>query len=205
MFVSPITWVRRGAVGAALVALLAPVFLATPSVAGSAVAKPPPTHAVRAWNLHAVNALVNGPTAPVPGAGQTPPVSEIHLAIVHTAIFDAVNSIAGGYEPYLTGLPAIRRQRRRTPRSPPPRVACSSGSAAGVPPLPQVVQDRLNALYMDALAGIPEGPAKTDGIAAGAAAATRMLEVRDPTVDMCRSRSSSATTPASGAQPRRPS
>ena len=49
---------------------------------------------------------------------------------------------------------------------------------APVPPLPQVVRDRLDGLYVDALAGIPDGAAKTDGIAAGAAAAAAMLAAR---------------------------
>ena len=47
-----------------------------------------------------------------------------------------------------------------------------------MPALPQVVRDRLDALYADELAGIPDGAAKTDGIAAGAAAAAAMLAAR---------------------------
>ncbi|HEX2405371.1 MAG TPA: hypothetical protein VHM29_11775, partial [Acidimicrobiia bacterium] len=53
------------------------------------------------WNRHAVEALINMPTAPVPGAGQTPPVSLLHLAMVQGAVYDAVNMIHRGYEPYL--------------------------------------------------------------------------------------------------------
>ena len=41
---------------------------------------------VRDWNLHAVNALINAPNAPIPGAGQPPPVSELHLAMVQGAV-----------------------------------------------------------------------------------------------------------------------
>ena len=44
------------------------------------------------------------PTAPVPGAGQTP-VSQLHLAMVQGAVYDAVNAIAGGRQPYLPELP----------------------------------------------------------------------------------------------------
>ena len=56
---------------------------------------------------------------------------------------------------------------------------CSSASASlPVPALPQVVRDRLDGLYAGALAGIPDGAAKTDGIAAGAAAAAAMLSAR---------------------------
>jgi hypothetical protein len=46
------------------------------------------------------------------------------------------------------------------------------------PALPQVVVDRVNLAYTDSLAGIPDSQAKTDGIAAGAAAATAMFTNR---------------------------
>ena len=36
-----------------------------------------------------------------PGAGQPPTVGVIHMAMVQGAVYDAVNSIVGGYEPYL--------------------------------------------------------------------------------------------------------
>ena len=134
---------------------------------------------MREWNLHAANALINAPTAPIPGAGQTPPVSELHLAMVQGAVYDAVNAIDGGHQPYLAGLP---------PASPSASQEAAVATAAHdvlvglgiglVPPLPQVVRDRLDALYADALADIPDGAAKTGGIAAGAAAAAAMLEAR---------------------------
>ena len=48
-----------------------------------------------------------------------------------------------------------------------------------VPALPQVVRDRLDALYAETLADIPNnGTSKEDGIAAGAAAAAAMLAAR---------------------------
>ena len=49
---------------------------------------------------------------------------------------------------------------------------------APVPALPQVVRDRLDSLYADSLAAIPDGAAKNGGIAAGAAAAAAMLAER---------------------------
>lgn len=45
----------------------------------------PPDAAVLDWNLHAVDALV---TASTPGAGQAPPVSVIHLAMVQGTVYD---------------------------------------------------------------------------------------------------------------------
>jgi hypothetical protein len=131
------------------------------------------------WNRHAVEALINMPTAAVPGAGQSPPVSLLHLAMVQGAVFDAVNMIHRGYESYLDDLP-------RAPRwaSKPAAVATAAHHVlvglgiAPVPPLAPAVITRLDGLYAAALAGIPNGAAKTAGIAAGVAAANEMLDER---------------------------
>ena len=57
---------------------------------------------VRNWNLYATNALGNPPTAPVmPGIGQPPQVSVLHVGMVQGAVYDAVNAIDGGHKPYL--------------------------------------------------------------------------------------------------------
>ena len=76
---------RARAIGvvSAAAALLA---LATPARARA--------DAVTEWNLNATNALIVT-------AGQAPPVSVLHLAMVHGAVYDAVNAIDGGYQPYL--------------------------------------------------------------------------------------------------------
>src|SRR5215208_4053314 len=62
--------------------------------------------AVQVWNQRAITTLVNGPTAGTPGVQFTPPVTFIHLAIVQGAVYDAVNAIKGGHDPYLGGLKA---------------------------------------------------------------------------------------------------
>ena len=159
---------------AAIVALVATALGAAP-----AAAQPEHSDAVRVWNLHASDALINATTAGTPGAGQAPPVSQLHLAMVQGAVYDAVNAIVGGYQPYLPDLP---------PASPSASQEAAVATAAHhvlvglgiapVPPLPQVVRDRLDALYAAALAGIPDGDAKTEGVAAGAAAAAAMLAAR---------------------------
>ena len=72
---SPGNWARRGALGAfaALVALVALVA----SLGGARAAEASQgADTVRAWNLHASNALINAPTAPIPGAGQPPQVTQ---------------------------------------------------------------------------------------------------------------------------------
>jgi hypothetical protein len=65
--------------------------------------------AVTEWNGHANAAIFStGPTAHA---------AALSTAMVHGAVYDAVNAIAGGYEPY---LPNWRSFRPATPtRSPP--------------------------------------------------------------------------------------
>jgi hypothetical protein len=50
--------------------------------------------AVTDWNVIASNAIVVT-------AGQPPPVSVLHFAMVHGAAYDAVNAIDRGHRPYL--------------------------------------------------------------------------------------------------------
>jgi len=57
---------------------------------------------VLAWNQYAYNELIVLTPPPL----NAPPVAVQHLAMVHGAIYDAVNAIDGGYEPYL-GAPAV--------------------------------------------------------------------------------------------------
>ena len=87
---------RRTFVLTAVVALVATLLGAAP-----AAAQPDHSDAVRVWNHYASDALINATTAPTPGAGQPPPVSQLHLAMVQGAVYDAVNAIVGGYQPYL--------------------------------------------------------------------------------------------------------
>lgn len=149
--------------------------LATGVIPAASAGAAEPTTAVLDWNAHAVAALTNPGTATPPGAGQSPTVSAVHLAMVQIAVYDALNAIAGGYQPYLDGLPSAAR-------------SASQGAAAAtaahhvlvgiVPALPQAVRDSLDASYAASLAGIPGSQAKTDGIAIGAAAAAAMLADR---------------------------
>jgi hypothetical protein len=158
---------KRGILpAAALVVSLLPV-------AGANAAAP---NAVLQWNGYAIDALVNAPTAPVPGAGLAANVAIYDLAIVEGAVYDAVNSIDGGHEALIDAV------------GPAPASASQDAAAATashhvlmglVPGLPQNVKDRLDTLYAGSLAAIPDGQAKADGIAAGAAAASAMLTDRE--------------------------
>ena len=166
--------IRWAAPVAACVVTLAAVLVggaAAPAQAG------PPEDAVLDWNQYAVEALVNVPNGPVPNAGQAPTVAMLHLAMVQGAVYDAVNMIDGGHEAYLDDLPSAPASA-----SMPAAVATAAHHVlvgmVVVPPLAAGIIDRLNTLYADSLAAIPNGAAKTAGIAAGEAAAAAMLAER---------------------------
>ena len=157
-----------GVVALALVAAATVIPLA--SVAGAEA-----SNMVLDWNLNAVNALSNPPTATPPGAGQTPPVASIHLAMVQGAVYDAVNAIDRHHAPYLHGLPSAPRSASK------PAAAATAAHHVLVgltPALAQNVRDSLDVLYAASLAAITDNGARTAGIAIGGAAAAAMLANR---------------------------
>ena len=137
----------------------------------------PADDAVLDWNLHASDALINAPGAATPGMGQGPTVAILHLAMVQGAVYDAVNMIDGGHAPYLDHLPAAPASASK-----PAAVATAAHhvllGTVMVPPLSAGIVTRLDGLYASSLAAIADGPAKTAGIAAGEAAAAKMLADR---------------------------
>ena len=170
---------RRGMQIVVLVALMAVAPAPWATVPQSAQAGPPDS-AVLDWNLHAMDALVNAPTASPPGVGQPPPVSVQHLAMVQGAVYDAVNLIDGGHQPYLNGL---------SPVSPSASKAAAVATAAHdvlagvrmIPALSPEILDRLHRLWDESIlaARAQDGDtAVNDGIAAGRAAAAAMLDAR---------------------------
>lgn len=160
------------------ISLILLVAAAVPGGARSGSKEEPDT-TVLDWNRHAAEALINASSAATPGAGQPPPVSVLHMAMVQGAVFDAVNMIDRGYEPYLDDLPRASKSASK------PAAAATAAhhvlvglGIAPVPALPAAVIARLDSLYAETLALIPDGKAKTNGIAAGAAAAAAMLANR---------------------------
>jgi hypothetical protein len=116
------------------------------------------------WNAHAVNALVVTAKKPVPQA-------LVRFAMVHAAIYDAVNAIEGyPFEPY-AGTPSVV-----SPSSPEAAAAAAAHDVL-VALLPDQHAD-LDTKYAASLAAIPDGPAKTNGISVGQQAATGILSFR---------------------------
>jgi hypothetical protein len=148
--------------------------LAASTLAGP-VAADPGESTVTEWNRHAATALMNPAAATPPGAGYGPTVAVLHMAMVHGAVYDAVNSIVGGYEPYLSGI-------RPAPASASQTAAVATAAhhvlVGFEPSLTPAVEDWLNREYRESLAAIPNGRSKGAGIAAGARAAEAMLAAR---------------------------
>ena len=120
--------------------------------------------AVTEWNLNAANAIFAV-------AGQPPQLSVPHLAMVHGAVYDAVNAIDGSYEGYLL------TSRLAGPFDSKEAAAATAAHRVLLHlfPAQQVV---LDAQYAASLAAVPDGMPKTRGIAVGEAAAAAMTAAR---------------------------
>ena len=91
-------------------------------------------------------------------------------AIVQLAVFEAVNSIVGDYQPYLGTIAA--------PEGASPNAAAAAAAHAVLVALHPASNATLTAKLMVSLADIPDGPAKDAGIAVGQEAASAMLLLR---------------------------
>ncbi len=138
---------------------------------------------MRVWNERAIVALVNGNAASTPGVMFPPPVAFIHLGIVQGAVYDAVNAIKGGHDPYLKGLKAATSASKGAAAATAAHhvliglvdQAPATGSDREVK---TAIKARLDDEYDSSLAEIPGGQAKAKGIGVGAAAAAAMLANR---------------------------
>ena len=113
------------------------------------------------WNQKAV-ALVQ-PRMP-------PPQGHRATAMIHLAMFDAVNSIERRYRPYLVQVTAAPTTSKEA-------AAAAAATAVLTGLLPQV-RDEVRAVLATYLDAIPDGKAKTDGIELGEAVAAKILEAR---------------------------
>lgn len=167
---------RRGA-GLISTGLLAAALLASPAYADE-------NDAVTVWNERATATIANGTAAATPGVQFPPPAAFIHLAIVQGAVYDAVNAIKGGHDPYLKGLKAATSASKGAAASTAAhRVLIGLVNQAPVTAtltvgVKSAIKARLDTEYAKSLAEIPNGEAKNKGIEVGAAAAAAMLANR---------------------------
>jgi PAP2 superfamily len=131
----------------------------------AALAAPSVAHgdAVIDWSQHAQTAILStGPTAHH---------STLSFAMVHGAVYDAVNSIDGRYQRYLH-VPWERRAASKD-------AAAATAAFRVLVDLFPAQAPTLQGHYDASLAAIPAGKAKTRGIAAGERAAATMLDERE--------------------------
>jgi hypothetical protein len=122
--------------------------------------------AVTQWNANANAAIL--------AANPTAHSSVLSSAMVQGAVYDAVNGIVGGYEPYLV-KPAVNPWDSTDAAV---ATAAYRVLLAVVPATQTAALATLAAQYTAALAAVPAGAAKVGGIAAGEAAAAAMLAAR---------------------------
>jgi hypothetical protein len=92
------------------------------------------------------------------------------MGMVHVAMFDATNSIARRYRPYLVQLPAAPTTSKEA--------AAAAAAAAILATIDPKTAGEMKAAIATYLASIPDGEAKSDGIKLGEAVAARVLEAR---------------------------
>jgi hypothetical protein len=147
---------RSGSIAVAAAALAG---LGSPAVARA--------DAVTDWNANAAAAIA--PTA------ATSHVSTLSFAMVHGAIYDAVNAIDGSRRPYLVKPAASSGDSKEAAAATAAfRVLAAIFTATAFP----TQHAALVSQYATSLAGVPDGTAKTGGIAVGEAAAAAMLAAR---------------------------
>jgi PAP2 superfamily len=137
-------------------------------------------NAVTDWNLIAVNTLVVFPGP----AGGAPPALQVNLAMVQGAVYDAVNATElRPRRPYLLEgrfAPTASKEAAAATAAYSVLTSIVSSVPASIPfPNRADLVLALDREYETSLAAIPEGPSKTEGIAAGDAAADAMMAARE--------------------------
>jgi hypothetical protein len=93
-----------------------------------------------------------------------------NFAIVHAAIYDAVNTIDRTHEPYLVAT--------RGPRDASEPAAADAAARTALVGLYPSQQATIDATYTTELANVPDGPAKDQGISLGKEVANDLLMIR---------------------------
>jgi hypothetical protein len=159
---------------AVFAALVAPAVSAAPP----ARAAPGAANEVINWNRIAADTLVAFP----PAAGGAPPALQINMGMTQGAVYDAVNAIEPRHQPYLLDA----RFDPRASQEAAVATAASRVLANIVSTVPATIpfSNRASLLetlvteYDAALAAIPDSASKAAGIAAGNAAADKMIAAR---------------------------
>lgn len=105
------------------------------------------------------------------GGGNVPPTDISRQgAIIHASIFDSINSIKMQFQPYKVSIDV--------PRDTSPQAAVASAGYKALSFLYPQFQNRFDLAWAESLAAIPNGAAKTQGIALGSAVADAIIASR---------------------------
>jgi hypothetical protein len=131
---------------------------------GCPLVNPSLTHAdvVLDWNIVTMRTAAAAPF--------NPPLESRNAAIVHAAMFDAVNSIGREFHHYAVRL--------RAPAGASPEAAAVAAAHFALVELYPDQREALDAAYADSLVLIPGGSGKANGITLGEAVAARILNIR---------------------------
>ncbi len=128
--------------------------------------------AVLRWNEVAL--------AAVKSARTPPPIAARNLAIVHLAVYDAVNAVDRTHRPYLDALTA--------PAGTDPTAAAAAAAHRTLVALYPDQAGRFDAALRDTLTTVPAGTGRDDGVTLGRDVADRALRLRAQDGDAMRGR-----------------
>jgi hypothetical protein len=104
-------------------------------------------------------------------SGLTPAEGHTIFAYVAIAVYDSVMAVKGGYEPFLVDIDAPRGASAEA-------AVATAAHRVLVHHLPAQAATILDPAYTASLATIPDGQAKTDGVATGEDVAARLIALR---------------------------
>lgn len=154
------TRIRRWLVACAGVLALAPLG-ATPTATAAPAAGDPTV--ISDWNALAVTTFGADPT-------KAPQETPLYVGFVQAAVYDAVVGIDGRYQPY--------RFHARAPRRASAQAAAVAAAHKVLVTYSPYAQPALDAAYATSLTQVPDGRAKTRGVAFGTLAADNLIALR---------------------------
>jgi hypothetical protein len=156
------THARRWLAACAAALLVISLAAGTATAATTASTAGDPT-VISDWNALAVTTLVGDTT-------KTPVDAILYMAFVHGAVYDAVVGVEGRYEPY--------RFHAHAPRGTSAQAAAVAAAHKVLVTYSPYAQATLDAAYAASLAQLPDGKAKTRGVAFGTRAADNLIRLR---------------------------
>ncbi|MGZ6563702.1 MAG: vanadium-dependent haloperoxidase, partial [Solirubrobacteraceae bacterium] len=153
---------RRWLVACAAVLLLISLGATSTAKAAGPVSAGDPM-VISDWNALAATTFTNDPT-------KVPQETPLYMGFVQAAVYDAVVGIDGRYRPY--------RFHARAPHRASAQAAAVAAAHKVLVTYSPYAQATLDAAYAAALAQIPNGKAKTRGVAFGTLAADNLIAMR---------------------------